>query len=265
MNAIPNKVELTEFDLQRYERQIRLQGFGKEAQRRLKSSSVFVSRVGGVGGTAAMNLVRAGIGKLVLAHPSSTEIEPEYLNRCQLLFPGDLGRSFVDVWAERLKSINPDVEIVTVRDSVNESNVAGLVAQADLIVDGAPLFEERYLMNREAVAQRKPLCMGAMFGLEGYVTAIVPGETPCLACIYPEKPAYWTNHKVFPVIGPAPVIVGATAAMEAIKLLTGFGTPLKNVLWFFDLETNDSRRFHVKRKSGCPVCGGLRDRQHKGD
>ncbi len=265
MNAIPNKVELTEFDLQRYERQIRLQGFGKEAQRRLKSSSVFVSRVGGVGGTAAMNLVRAGIGKLVLAHPSSTEIEPEYLNRCQLLFPGDLGRSFVDVWAERLKSINPDVEIVTVRDSVNESNVAGLVAQADLIVDGAPLFEERYLMNREAVAQRKPLCMGAMFGLEGYVTAIVPGETPCLACIYPEKPDYWTNHKVFPVIGPAPVIVGATAAMEAIKLLTGFGTPLKNVLWFFDLETNDSRRFHVKRKSGCPVCGGLRDRQHKGD
>ena len=265
MNAIPNKVELTEFDLQRYERQIRLQGFGKEAQRRLKSSSVFVSRVGGVGGTAAMNLVRAGIGKLVLAHPSSTEIEPEYLNRCQLLFPGDLGRSFVDVWAERLKSINPDVEIVTVRDSVNKSNVAGLVAQADLIVDGAPLFEERYLMNREAVAQRKPLCMGAMFGLEGYVTAIVPGETPCLACIYPEKPDYWTNHKVFPVIGPAPVIVGATAAMEAIKLLTGFGTPLKNVLWFFDLETNDSRRFHVKRKSGCPVCGGLRDRQHKGD
>ncbi len=265
MNTIPNKVELTEFDLQRYERQIRLQGFGKEAQRRLKSSSVFVSRVGGVGGTAAMNLVRAGIGKLVLAHPSSAEIEPEYLNRCQLLFPADLGRSFVDVWAERLKSINPDVEIVTVRDSVNESNVAGLVAQADLIVDGAPLFEERYLMNWEAVAQRKPLCMGAMFGLEGYVTAIVPGETPCLACIYPEKPDYWTNHKVFPVIGPAPVIVGATAAMEAIKLLTGFGTPLKNVLWFFDLETNDSRRFHVKRKSGCPVCGGLRDRQHKGD
>jgi len=263
MNTIPNKSELTEFDLQRYERQIRLQGFGKEAQRRLRSSSVFVSRVGGVGGTAAMNLVRAGIGKLVLAHPG--HVEPEKLNRCQLLFPADVGRSFVDVSAARLKSINPDVEIVTVRDSVNESNVAGLVAQADLIVDGAPLFEERYLMNREAVAQRKPLCMGAVFGMEGYVTAIVPGESPCLACIYTEKPDYWTNINVFPVIGPVAVIVGATVAMEAIKLLTGFGTPLKNVLWFFDLETNHSRRFHVNRKSDCPVCGGRGGHQHKGD
>ena len=263
MNTIPNKSELTEFDLQRYERQIRLQGFGKEAQRRLRSSSVFVSRVGGVGGTAAMNLVRAGIGKLVLAHPG--HVEPEKLNRCQLLFPADVGRSFVDVSAARLKSINPDVEIVTVRDSVNESNVAGLVAQADLIVDGAPLFEERYLMNREAVAQRKPLCMGALFGMEGYVTAIVPGETPCLGCIYPEKPDYWTNINVFPVIGPVAVIVGATVAMEAIKLLTGFGTPLKNVLWFCDLETNDSRRFRVNRKSDCPVCAGLPEQQHEGD
>ena len=263
MNATPDKLELSEFDLQRYERQIRLHGFGQQAQRRLKSSSVFVSRVGGVGGTAAMNLARAGIGKLVLAHPG--RVEPEFLNRCQLLFPADLGRSFVDVWAERLKSINPDVEIVTLRDSVNEANVPGLVAQADLIVDGAPLFEERYLMNREAVAQHKPLCMGALFGMEGYVTAIVPGETPCLGCIYPEKPDYWTNHHVFPVIGPSAVIVGTMAAMEAIKLLTGFGTPLKNVLWFFDLETNDSRRFHVNRNSDCPVCGGFPDHRHKGD
>jgi molybdopterin/thiamine biosynthesis adenylyltransferase len=247
--------ELTQFELQRYERQLRLDGFGTAAQRRLKASSVFISRVGGVGGTAAMNLVRAGIGKVVLAHHG--KVEPEFLNRCQLFFTADLGRPFVEVWAERLKSINPDVEVVVTQENVGESNVADLVGEADLIVDGAPMFEERYLMNSEAVRQNKPLCMGAMYGMEGYVTAIVPGETPCLACIYPEKPEYWTSIKVFPAIGPGPVIVGTTAALEAIKLLTGFGTPLKGVLWFFDLETNNAKRLHVSRRPDCPVCAHL--------
>jgi len=208
-----------------------------------------------VGGTAAMNLARAGVGRLVLAHGGT--IVPEFLNRMQLAMPADLGRPCTEVFVEKLHAINPDVELVAVNEYVSESNVADLVAQADLVVDGAPLFEERYLMNREAVRQGKPLVMAAMYGMEHYMTTIVPGKTPCLVCLYPEKPEYWTDIKVFPAIGPGPVVLGTMAAMEAIKVLTGFGRPLTNVLWMFDLETTTFQRFEISRDPECPVCGDV--------
>jgi molybdopterin/thiamine biosynthesis adenylyltransferase len=247
--------QLSEFDLQRYERQIRIEGFGIEAQQKLRASTVFISRVGGVGGTAAMNLARAGIGRLVLAHGGA--VVPEYLNRMQVVLPEDVGRPVIDVWVERLRRINPSVEITGLAENVTAANVDGLVSQADLVIDGAPLFEERYLMNSAALRHNKPVCTGAMYSTEGYVTTIIPGKTPCLACLYPEKPDYWTTIKVFPAIGPGPVIIGATVAMEAIKVLTDFGQPLTNVLLFFDLESNVNRHLNVQRRPDCPVCGNL--------
>ncbi|GAB3372489.1 HesA/MoeB/ThiF family protein [Azotobacter armeniacus] len=244
---------LSEFERERYSRQLRIEGFGEEGQLRLKGSTVLVSRVGGVGGTAAMNLARAGVGRLILAHGG--KVVPEYLNRWQLVTPADLGRPCADVWAEKLREINPEIEITAINDYVTKENISGLVSEADLIVDGAPLFEERYLMNDEAMRQGKPVCMGAMFSMEGYASTFIPGETGCLRCIFPEKPEFWTDIKIFPAIGPGPVIVGTTIAMEAIKVLTGFGQPLKNILWFFDLESNTTRYLQVERTKDCPACG----------
>jgi molybdopterin-synthase adenylyltransferase len=244
--------ELSPSELERYARQIRLQGFGLEGQHRLKAASVFVSRVGGVGGAAAMLLARAGVGRLVLAHGG--RIVPEYLNRMQLAIPADVGRPCTEVFVEKLRAINPDLELVTVPANVDEANVASLVAQADLIIDGAPLFEERFLMNRESIRQKKPLVMAAMYGVEGYISTFVPGETPCLACVYPKKPDDWTRIDVFPALGTAPVFVGTMAAMEAIKVLAHYGQPLKGILWFFDLATGDVHRLRLRRRPDCPVC-----------
>ena len=254
MTTVSEAIEFSESELARYERQIRIEGFGLDGQRRLKAATVLVSRVGGVGGTAAMNLARAGIGRLILAHGG--KIVPEYLNRMQLALPADIGRPCTEVFVEKLRAINPDVELVAVAENISERNVEKLVGQADLIVDGAPLFEERYARNAEAVRQRKPLVSGAMYSTEGYVTSIFPAETACLACIYPEKPDYWTNINVFPAIGPGPVIVGSMLAMEVVKILTGLGDPLKNVLWYFDLHTAMVQRLNVSRLPACPVCGG---------
>ena len=254
MTTVSEAIEFSESELARYERQIRIEGFGLDGQRRLKAATVLVSRVGGVGGTAAMNLARAGIGRLILAHGG--KIVPEYLNRMQLALPADIGRPCTEVFVEKLRAINPDVELVAVAENISERNVEKLVGQADLIVDGAPLFEERYALNAEAVRQRKPLVSGAMYSTEGYVTSIFPDETACLACIYPEKPDYWTNINVFPAIGPGPVIVGSMLAMEVVKILTGLGDPLKNVLWYFDLHTAMVQRLNVNRIPTCPVCGG---------
>ncbi len=247
--------DFSPLELERYSRQIRIEGFGIEAQRRLKGATVMISRVGGVGGTIAMNLARAGVGRLIIVHGG--KIVGEYLNRMQLALPSDIGRPCTEVFVERLEAMNPDMEVIAVPENVSEENVADLVAKADLIADGAPLFEERYLMNAEAVRQGKPLVMAAMYNTEGYVTTIVPGETPCLACIFPKKPDYWTNIKVFPAIGPSPVIVGSMGAMEAIKMITGYGTPLKNKLWFFDLETNMTKTISINRRPDCPVCSHI--------
>jgi molybdopterin/thiamine biosynthesis adenylyltransferase len=243
---------LTAFELSVYERQIQLPDFGAAAQLQLKSASVMISRVGGLGGTVAMLLARAGVGKLVLAHDGV--VEHENLNRMQLAFREHLGEPRIDVFRDTLTRINPELEIVTEDDNVNSDNASALAEQADVIVDGAPLFEERYAMNAAAVRGKKPLVMAAMFGLESYVTTIVPGRTPCLSCIYPSPPEYW-NVRVFPVIAPSSSMVASIAAMEAIKLITGYGEPLFGQLLYGDLSTNTFKRLSIERRPDCPVCG----------
>jgi molybdopterin/thiamine biosynthesis adenylyltransferase len=144
---------------------------------------------------------------------------------------------------------------VPVAENFSESNAAALVQQVDLIVDCAPLFEERYLMNREAVRQNKPLVECAMYDLEGSLTTIVPGRTPCLACLYPTQPPAWKRE--FPVFGAVAGTVGCMAAMEAIKVLAGFGAPLLGRMVTFDLRDMTFARREVRREPGCAVCGGV--------
>jgi molybdopterin/thiamine biosynthesis adenylyltransferase len=247
--------QFSAFERDRYQRQLRLDDFGPSAQAKLKATTVMVSRVGGVGGTIALNLAIAGIGRLVLAHGGS--VVPEYLNRWPWSGPADVDRKIIDMVTERIRSANPLVDLVTRGEHVNEANVAELVSQADIVADGAPLFEERYLMNAEACRQRKPIVSAAMYATEGYAMTIVPGKTPCLRCIYPERPEYWDNIKVFPAIGPSPAVVGAIAAMEVIKLITGYGMTLAGTLLYFDLKVMEFRRLNVKRDPNCPVCGKL--------
>lgn len=234
-----------------YEWQIWVRDFGESGQQKLQNSSVLVSRIGGLGGVVAYELAAAGIGRLVLAHAGV--VKPSDLNR-QLLMTHDwLGKPRIECAARRLIELNPRLEIDAVDQNVSRANAADLVARVDVVVDCAPLFEERFLLNREAVRQRKPMVECAMFDLQAQITTIVPGETPCLACLFPEKPAAWRRE--FPVFGAVSGSVGCLAAMEAIKLLAGFGAPLRGELLTYDLRTMDFRRLKLARRPGCAVCG----------
>lgn len=244
--------QLSEFELKLFARQLQLPDFGLESQQKLKAATVMISRVGGLGGTVAMLLARAGIGGLVLAH--NGVIEHENLNRMHLAFREHLGKPRIEVFRETLLKINPELKLVCEPDNVTEENASRLVAQADIVVDGSPSFEERYLMNREAVRQNKPLVMAAMSGLEGYATTILPGTTPCLSCIYPEPPEYWTVLG-FPVIATSSVLVATIAAMEAIKLITGYGETLAGQLLYCDLSSNIFQRMQIEPRPDCAVCG----------
>jgi molybdopterin-synthase adenylyltransferase len=237
----------------RYKWQLSVRDFGEEQQRRLKGASVLVSRVGGVGGTAAMQLAAAGIGRLVLAHAGNLRLDD--LNRQLLMTTDAIGKPRVDSALRMLQSLNPHVEIETVAENASDQNVAALVERCNIVVSAAPLFTERLSMNREAVRQRKPLVDCAMYDLEGRLTTVIPGQTPCLACLYPEPPPNWKRE--FPVISPIASTVGCLAAMEAIKVLTDVGEPLAGKLLTFDLRDMTFRTIAISRNPDCAVCGAI--------
>ena len=247
---MPGRKPLTDAERAVYEWQLWVQGFGEPGQELLKGSSVLVSRCGGVGGMVACELAAAGVGRLVLAHAGN--LRPSDLNRQLLMSHDGLGRLRALLAAERLRELNPHVEIEAVPENVTEGNAARLVGGVDLVVDCAPRFEERLLMNREAVRQGKPLVECAMYELEAQVTTVVPGRTPCLACLYPEPPPAWKRE--FPVFGAVAGVVGCLGATEAIKILAGLGEPLLGKLLTCDLRDMTFRKVSIHRRPGCPVC-----------
>ncbi len=241
---------LTDADRATYEWQLWVSGFGEEGQRKLKNASVLVSRVGGVGGAVAYQLAAAGIGRLVLAHAG--DVRPDDLNRQLLMTHESIGRPRMEVAPRRLRELNPDLDVLAVAENVSEDNAERLVGEADLVVSCAPVFRERLLMNREAVRQGKPLVDCALYELEGRLTTVVPGRTPCLACLYPAEPPAWRRE--FPVFGAVAGAVGSLGAMEAIKVLAGLGEPLLGKMLTFDLRDMTFRTATIHRRPGCAVC-----------
>jgi molybdopterin/thiamine biosynthesis adenylyltransferase len=246
--------ELSDIEREIYSWQTTVEGFGEEGQRKLKNASVMVSRIGGLGGLVAYELAAAGVGKLILAHGG--DLKSSDLNRQLLMKAEALGSSRVDCAVERLNELNPRLEIIALPENVSESNVSGLVSKADVVVDCAPLFEERYLMNREAFKQEKPLVECSMYEMEAHITSFKPGITGCLQCLYPEKPDYWQRR--FPVFGAVSGMVGCLGAMEAIKIIAGLGNPLFGRLLTCDLKSMKFEQVRLRPSQDCPVCAGTK-------
>ena len=243
--------DLSEQERAIYEWQIWVSGFGEAGQRKLKAASVLVSRAGGVGGALAFQLAAAGVGRIILAHAGN--LRASDLNRQVLMRHDAIDQSRVECAAQRLREFKNDIDVVAIAENVSQENASRLVSMADVVADCAPLFAERFLMNREAVRQRKPMVECAMYETELHVTTIVPGKTPCLACLYPETPPHWTRQ--FPVFGAVAATAGSLGAMEVIKVIAGFGEPLAGKLLTADLRTMDFRRVNIQRRPECAVCG----------
>ena len=243
--------ELTDVEREVYSWQTTVAGFGEEGQRRLKAATVMVSRIGGLGGLVAYELAAVGVGRLVLAHAG--KLKPSDLNRQLLMRHDALGQARIDTAVESLKALNPRLEIVAVPANVTEANAAKLVGRADVVVDCAPLFEERFAMNAACVRLAKPMVECAMYETEAHITSFAPGKTGCLRCLYPEEPDDWKRR--FPVIGAVSGAVGCLGAMEAIKIITGLGEPLFNRLVTCDLRAMTFNSVRLRQRSDCPVCG----------
>ena len=244
-------VTLNQEEKATYAWQMTVPGFGEAGQEKLRNASVMISRCGGLGSVVAYELAAAGIGRMVLAHAGN--VKHSDLNR-QLLMTHDwLGKPRIESVQRRLLELNPRLDITAVNENVNSDNVATLAEEADVIIDCAPLFQERYLMNEQAVRQSKPLVECAMYELQAQVTTVVPGRTACLSCLYPDFPDNWRRE--FPVFGAVSGTLGCIAAMEAIKVISGLGTPLLNQLLVFNLRDVSFMKTTIQRRNDCQLCG----------
>jgi len=242
---------LSEFEKARYEWQMWSPGVGEEGQEKLKAARVLISRGGGVGGTVALELAAAGVGTLRIAHAG--DLRASDLNRQLLMTHDHLGKPRHESIERRLRELNPLLDIRAIPENVSEANAAGLVGEVDLVVDCAPLFPERFAMNRAAVAQGKPMVECAMYDSDAYLTTFLPGVTGCLACLHPQDPPEWRRQ--FPVFGAVAGTVACLAAYEVIKFFTGVGEPLANTLLHCDLARMQFRRLPLERRADCAVCG----------
>jgi molybdopterin-synthase adenylyltransferase len=246
---------LNDEESERYEWQMWTPGHGQEGQLKLKTATVFISRIGGVGGTVAMQLAAAGVGTLILAHGGS--LRRNDLNRQLLMSTSRIGEPRTIQAAGRIKEINPNVRVLTHDTNVTDENATNLVTDVDIVVSAAPLFEERLAMNAAAVQQGIPVVHCAMYDLEASVLVTLPGQTACLACITPKPPAWWKRE--FPVFGAVAGTAGSMAAMKVIQLITGLGEDTAGELATVDFRTGRMRNVRVARDLGCPVCGGVLD------
>ena len=225
-------------------------GFTPGTQETLRGSTALVSRVGGMGGPLAFSLAAAGVGRIVLAHAG--KLRPDDLNRQILMRADSLGMDRHEQAAETLRRFNPALDIESIGENISEENAKALVGRADIVFSCAPLFEERLLMNREAVRQGKFFVDAAMVATEGHVLTVDPGRTACLACLVPSPPDYWKRR--FPVLGAVSALVAQIAALEGLKLLTGFAPPHPGTLLHIETSTMRLRHVEVLRDPSCPHC-----------
>lgn len=250
---------LTPREIERYRRQMMLPGFGEAAQLKLKNTTALVTGVGGLGGTAALYLAVAGVGKLILVRGGN--LQRDDLNRQVLMTDDWVGQPRVFKAKATLSALNPDIEIEAVCEYVSAENIDALVARSDIALDCAFDFKERDLLNGACVRRQIPMIEAAMNAMEAYLTTIVPGQTPCLSCLFPEKPDW--DRWGFGVLGAVSGTLACLAALEAIKVVTGLGKPLFGKLLTMDLSRAEFAKRRAFHDPNCPICGAISESVHQ--
>ncbi len=245
--------------MDRYARQIRFPRIGEAGQARLAAARVLLVGCGALGTWIAEMLVRAGVGRLVIV--DRDVVDSTNLNRQCLFTDEDARRREPKAGAARraLLAINPDVEVAARAEDFGPENAEDLAAGTDLLLDGTDNLETRYLLNDLAVKLGVPWIYGACVGARGMSAVILPGETPCLRCLFPEPlpPGAAETCDTAGIIAPAAALVAALEAAEALKLLTGDRAAVRRGLFTFDLWP--FRAVSVLESAGrredCPTCG----------
>lgn len=246
---------LSDDELLRYSRQILLKQIDIDGQLKLKQSRVLIVGLGGLGSPVALYLAAAGVGELHLADFDT--VDTTNLHRQILHDTASVGRTKVDSAIERLEAHNPLVKVVPLRTALDADSLGSAVAAVDLVLDCTDNFAIREAVNSACVAAGKPLVSGAAIRLEGQLSVFDPrvASSPCYHCLYGHGSEAELTCSEAGVAGPLVGLVGSLQALEALKLLAGFGEPLVGRLLLIDALTSRFRELKVKRDPACAVCG----------
>ncbi len=246
---------MSEAQSKRYSRHLLIPEVGEQGQLKLLDSRVLLIGAGGLGSPAAYYLAAAGVGTIGII--DFDVVDESNLQRQILHNTKRIGQYKAESARETIEALNPDVKVITHIEQLDETNVARIIADYDVIVDGTDNFPTRYLLNDAALIANKPVVHGSVFRFEGQLTVFKPYEGPCYRCLYPEPPPpeLAPSCAEAGVLGVLPGIIGLLQATETIKLLLGIGEPLVGRLMTYDALAGEFSELHLYRDPECPACG----------
>ncbi|MDR0747949.1 MAG: HesA/MoeB/ThiF family protein [Tannerellaceae bacterium] len=247
-------MDFTPAQIERYSRHILLQDIGVEGQEKISRGKALVVGAGGLGAPVLMYLAAAGVG--VLGVIDGDIVDVSNLQRQIIHFTPDVGKPKVESAAEKIRLINPDVEVVTYHTFLTAENAFEIIGNYDFIIDGTDTFPVKFLINDACVLAGKPFSHGGILRFEGQTLTRLPG-TACYRCLFNSPPpsnAVPTCSQAG-VLGAIAGMLGTIQAAEALKFLTGTGELLTDRLLTFNAKTMNFRTVRVNRNLRCPVCG----------
>lgn len=242
-------------DLERYSRQILLPRVGARGQARLGEMSAAIVGAGGLGAPAAIYLAAGGVGRLTLI--DSDRVEPSNLHRQVIHGEADVGRWKVESAADRIRELNPSVEVRPVRERLVEESARSLLCGHDVVIEGSDNLETKFLVNDACFFEGIPLVWGGILRFEGQVSFVLPGKSACYRCLFrePPPPGSAPTCQDAGVLGPIAGLVGSIQAAEAVKFGMGVGQPLTDRILTIDLLRGRIREVPVPKSPTCPLCG----------
>jgi sulfur-carrier protein adenylyltransferase/sulfurtransferase len=246
---------LSKEEIMRYSRHLIMPEVGMEGQRKIKAAKVLCIGTGGLGAPLGLYLAAAGVGRIGLV--DFDVVDSTNLQRQVLFSTQDVGVPKTQAAANRLRGLNPDIQIDTYETQLTSANAFELFKDYDIIVDGTDNFPTRYLVNDASVMMGKLNVYGSIFRFEGQITVFGAPDGPCYRCLYPEPPppGLVPSCAEGGVLGVLPGIVGTIQAAEALKLIIGKGDPLIGRLLLFDALAMKFRELKLRKNPDCPVCG----------
>jgi sulfur-carrier protein adenylyltransferase/sulfurtransferase len=253
--GLPVQAPLRRDQLERYSRHLLIPEVGIAGQQKLLASKVLLVGAGGLGSPSSYYLAAAGVGTLGIV--DSDVVDATNLQRQILHSSERIGEPKVDSAKRTLEALNPDVRVIPYRDRLTSANIDQVIADYDVIVDGADNFPTRYLLNDASIKWRKPVVHGSIYRFEGQVTVFKPFEGPCYRCLFhePPPPELAPSCAEAGVLGVLPGVIGTIQANEVLKLLLGVGEPLVGRYLLFDALEASFREVKLRRDPKCPACG----------
>jgi molybdopterin/thiamine biosynthesis adenylyltransferase/rhodanese-related sulfurtransferase len=246
---------LSHDEMLRYSRHLIMPEVTMEGQLALKSASVLIIGIGGLGAPLSLYLAAAGVGRLGLVDFDTVDLTN--LQRQVVFGTSDIGKPKIDAAVSRLRDLNPDIDIIPYNTRLTRDNALEILDGYDIVADGSDNFPTRYLVNDACILLGKPNVHGSVFRFEGQASVFGLHDGPCYRCLYPEPPAPGLIPSCAEggVLGVLPGIVGSIQAVETIKLILGTGGVLSGRLLLFDALKMTFRELDIQKSPECPICG----------